>query len=57
MKRYIVELRYTAYTQVEVEAKTYEQAEALAWEKQKTYADSLEADGEWTCDSIEEIKA
>jgi hypothetical protein len=57
MKRYIVELRYTAYTQFEVEAKNYTQAEALAWEKQKTYADSLEADGEWTCDSIEEIKA
>jgi Tfp pilus assembly major pilin PilA len=56
MKRYIVELRYTAYTQVEVEAKTYEQAEALAWKHLEQTADSLEADGDWTCDSIEEIK-
>jgi hypothetical protein len=54
MKKYIVELKYTAYTQFEVEAKNSEQAEELAWEHLEQVADSMESYGDWTCDSIEE---
>ena len=56
MKRYIVELRYTSYTQFEVEAKSYEQAEELAWKHLEQVADSIEPCGDWTCDSIEEVE-
>ena len=54
MKKYIVELKYTSYTQFEVEAKNSEQAEELAWKQLEQVADSMESYGDWTCDSIEE---
>jgi hypothetical protein len=55
MKTYIVELKYTSYTQFEVEAKNSEQAEVLAWKQLERVADSIEPCGDWTCDSIEEL--
>ena len=56
MKRYIVELRYTSYTQFEVDAENFEQAEELAWKQLERVADSIEPHGDWTCDSIEELE-
>jgi hypothetical protein len=54
MKTYTVELKYTSYTQFEVDAENFEQAEELAWKQLERVADSIEPHGDWTCDSIEE---
>ena len=56
MKNYIVELRYTVYKQYELQAESFEQAEALAWQEQEKDAGTIESCGEWECDSIEELQ-
>jgi hypothetical protein len=54
MKTYLVTLKYTAYTDVGVIANSAEEAEAEAWKHLERTADSMEADGGWELDEIEE---
>jgi hypothetical protein len=52
MKTYQIELRRTSYINIEVEAESQDEAEALAWKgvEQDYYRD----DGHWEIESIEE---
>jgi hypothetical protein len=52
MKTYQIELRRTSYINIEVEAESQDEAEALAWRgvEQDYYRD----DGHWEIESIEE---
>jgi len=54
MKKYQITLKYVAYTHYEIEANSPEEAEAHA-QAGARYDD--EGYGEWTTDSIEEVKA
>ena len=56
MKRYIVEVRYTAYAQIEIEAENPEKAESLVWDEITKAPDKYSGYGDWICDSIEEQK-
>ena len=55
-KLFEVELRYTSYTVITIEADTPEQAEALAWEELATDGSYRSDYGDWTLESIEEMK-
>ena len=52
MKTYQIELKRTSYINIEVEAESQDEAEALAWKgvEQDYYRD----DGHWEIESIEE---
>jgi hypothetical protein len=52
MKTYQIELKRTSYVNIEVEAESQDEAEALAWKgvEQDYYRD----DGHWEIESIEE---
>jgi hypothetical protein len=54
MKIYEVELKYESYTTVTVEANSPEEAEDKAWQELET--DERRAYGEWSLESIEELK-
>ena len=51
MKKYQIELKRTSYINIEVEAESQDEAEALAWKgiEQDYYKD----DGHWDIESIE----
>jgi hypothetical protein len=54
MKTYQIELKRTSYINIEVEAESQDEAEALAWKgvEQDYYRD----DGHWDIESIEELE-
>lgn len=52
MATYEVEMRYTSYTTITVEAADMEQAESIAW----TEANASKPYGDWDAHSITEIK-
>ena len=56
MKSYEVELKHTGYVVITVQAENAEDAEAKAWEKLTTDADSWSdsGDGSWEIEGIEE---
>jgi hypothetical protein len=54
MKTYQIELKRTSYINIEIEAESQDEAEALAWKgvEQDYYRD----DGHWDIESIEELE-
>lgn len=54
MKTYQIELKRTSYINIEIEAESQDEAEALAWKQidQDYYRD----DGHWDIESIEELE-
>lgn len=54
MKSYQVELRYIAYTTINIEADTKEEAAAIAWEELATDGSYRSDYGDWSLESIEE---
>jgi hypothetical protein len=54
MKTYQIELKRTSYVNIEIEAESQDEAEALAWKGigQDYYRD----DGHWDIESIEELE-
>lgn len=55
MKIYEIEMRYTAYTTVTIEASSQEEAEAIAWQELETDGSHRSDYGNWQLESIEEI--
>lgn len=57
MKKFFeVELRYTSYTTITVEAENAEKAEEEAWEELRTDGSYRSDYGNWELESIEEMK-
>lgn len=56
MKTFEIELKYTSYTTITVEAENLEQAEQLAWDELATDGSYRSDYGDWTLESIEESK-
>lgn len=54
-KMYEVELRYTSYTVITIEADDAEQAEVLAWQELATDGSYRSDYGDWVLESIEEV--
>lgn len=52
MKTFQIEFKRTSYINLEIEAESQEEAEALAWEDIKE--DYYKEDGDWEIESIEE---
>jgi hypothetical protein len=54
VKTYQIELKRTSYINIEIEAESQDEAEALAWKEveQDYYRD----DGQWDIESIEELE-
>lgn len=52
MKVFQIEFKRTSYINLEIEAESQEEAEALAWEDIKE--DYYKEDGDWEIESIEE---
>ena len=55
-KTYAVEVRYTAYTTITVEANNEDEAERLAYRELALDGDHRSSYGEWTLNSVEEIE-
>lgn len=55
-KTFEVELRYTSYTTITIEANTAEEAEELAWQELATDGSYRSDYGDWQLESIEEVK-
>jgi hypothetical protein len=55
-KVFEVELRYTSFTTITVEAETAEAAEAAAWKELETDGSYRSDYGDWQLESIEELK-
>lgn len=55
MKTFEVEMKYTAYVIVTVEAEDKEEAERLAWHELDSNG-STDRGGDWELESIEEVK-
>ena len=55
MKSFEITLKYTAYTNMTIEADTKEQAEKLAWDELMSDG-SYGSYGEWELDHLEELK-
>jgi hypothetical protein len=55
-KTYEVELKYTSYTVITIEADTAEQAEQIAWQELATDGSYRSDYGDWELESIEEVK-
>lgn len=55
MKTYSVTMKYTAYTNFEIEAESEEEAEKLALEELRSDG-SYGSYGEWIIDELEEMK-
>lgn len=53
MKIFEVELKYTSYTTITIEAENQEQAENLAWQELQTDGSYRSDYGDWTLESIE----
>lgn len=53
MKTYQVELKYTSFTTITIEADSADQAEALAWEELETDGSYRSDYGNWELESIE----
>jgi len=53
MKSYQIELKRTSYVNVSIEAKSLEEAEALAWEALASDGSWGEGDANWELESIE----
>ena len=56
MKTFEVELRYTSYTTITIEANSAEEAEAIAWKELATDGSYRSDYGDWQLESIEEMK-
>lgn len=54
MKIFQIEFKRTSYINLEIEAESQEEAEALAWEDIKE--DYYKEDGDWEIESIEEYE-
>jgi hypothetical protein len=54
-KTYEVELKYTSYVIITVEADNEEEAETLAW-RELELSGSISRGGDWELESIEEMK-
>ncbi len=54
MKVFQIEFKRTSYINLEIEAESQEEAEALAWEDIKE--DYYKEDGDWEIESIEEYE-
>ena len=54
MKTFQIEFKRTSYINLEIEAESQEEAEALAWEDIKE--DYYKEDGDWEIESIEEYE-
>ncbi len=54
MKVFQIEFKRTSYINLEIEAESQEEAEALAWEDIKQ--DYYKEDGDWEIESIEEYE-
>jgi hypothetical protein len=54
MKTYEVELKYTSYTTITIEANSAEEAEAIAWQELATDGSYRSDYGDWELESIEE---
>jgi len=55
MKTYEVELRYTSYTTITIEADSAEEAKELAWQELATDGSYRSDYGDWQLESIEEV--
>ena len=55
-KTYEVEVRYTAYTTITVEADNEDEAERLAWRELELDGGERSNYGHWTLESVEEIE-
>jgi hypothetical protein len=55
-KTYEVEVRYTAYTTITVEADNEDEAERLAYRELVLDGDHRSSYGDWTLESVEEIE-
>lgn len=56
MKTYEVELKYTSYATITIEANSAEEAEAIAWQELATDGSYCSDYGDWQLESIEEMK-
>lgn len=56
MKTYEVEVKYTSYTVITVEAENEDEAEKLAWRELELDGGERSNYGDWTLESIEEMK-
>lgn len=56
MKTYEVELKYTSYTTITVEANSFEDAERIAREELATDGSYRSDYGDWTLESIEQTQ-
>ena len=56
MKTYEVELKYTSYTTITIEADSPEQAEEIAWQELATDGSYRSDYGNWELESIEQTK-
>lgn len=54
MKTYEVELKYTSYTTITIEAESADDAEAIAWTELATDGSYRSDYGDWALESIEE---
>ena len=54
MKTYEVELKYTSYTTITVEARDQDEAQKLAWQELATDGSYRSDYGDWELESIEE---
>lgn len=53
MKFFEVELKYTSYTTITIEASSQDEAETLAWKELETDGSYRSDCGDWTLESIE----
>ena len=56
MKTYEVEVKYTSYTTITVEAENEDEAEKLAWRELELDGGERSNYGVWTLESIEEME-
>jgi len=54
-KLYAVELKYTSYTTIAIEADSAEEAENLAWQELETDGSYRSDYGDWVLESVEEF--
>ena len=57
MKTYEVEVKYTSYTVITVQAENADEAEKLAWRELELDGGERSNYGEWALESIEEMQA
>ena len=57
MKSYQIELKRVSYVNMDIEAESQEEAEALAWDALQSHGPYGEGDASWELESIAEVAA